>query len=84
LFENDGLDLIERNQLGRAHCAWPTLTLQHGLLLDKLPEVLSPEQKRAKVHNLLTSLARKFHAICNTGSRKKPGWMLTADLPKKQ
>jgi ATP-dependent DNA helicase RecG len=55
-----------------------------GLLLDKLPEVLSAEQKRAKVHNLLTSLARKHRAIVNTGSRKKPRWVLASTSQAKQ
>lgn len=54
------------------------------LLLDKLPEILTPEQKRAKIHNLLTSLARKSRAIVNTGSRKKPQWVLVPAPANKQ
>jgi ATP-dependent DNA helicase RecG len=55
-----------------------------GLLLDKLPEVLSPNQKRAKIHNLLASLAREHRVIINTGSRKKPQWVLVPAPANKQ
>jgi ATP-dependent DNA helicase RecG len=44
------------------------------LLLDKLPEVLSKEQKLTKIHNLLTSLSGK--RIRNDGARGKPKWVL--------
>ena len=44
------------------------------LLLDKLPEVLSKEQKLTKIHNLLTSLSGK--RIRNDGVRGKPKWVL--------
>jgi ATP-dependent DNA helicase RecG len=44
------------------------------LLLDKLPEVLSHEQKLSKVHNLISSLSGK--AIRNTGTRQSPRWIL--------
>ena len=44
------------------------------LLLDKLPEVLTQEQKLSKIHNLLSSLSGK--AIRNAGSRGAPGWVL--------
>jgi ATP-dependent DNA helicase RecG len=43
------------------------------LLLDKLPDILTPEQKRQKVGNLLTKL-RKSGAIVNSGSRAAPLW----------
>jgi len=43
------------------------------LLLDKLPDILTPEQKRQKVGNLLTKL-RKSGAIANSGSRAAPLW----------
>jgi ATP-dependent DNA helicase RecG len=44
------------------------------LLLDKLPEVLSHEQKLSKVHNLISSLSGK--AIRNAGTRQSPRWVL--------
>jgi ATP-dependent DNA helicase RecG len=44
------------------------------LLLDKLPEVLSHEQKLSKVHNLISSLSGK--AIRNAGTRQSPRWIL--------
>mgnify|MGYP001025036644 CR=1 FL=1 len=45
------------------------------LLLDKLSDALSPEQKQAKIGNLLTKLRRQG-VILNTGSRGKPKWVL--------
>ena len=44
------------------------------LLLDKLPEVLSQDQKLTKIHNLLTSLSGK--KISNLSSRGAPQWVL--------
>ena len=44
------------------------------LLLDKLPEVLSADQKASKVHNLLASLSGK--RIQNTGTRQASKWVL--------
>lgn len=44
------------------------------LLLDKLPEVLSQEQKLSKIHNLLSSLSGK--TIRNAGSRAISQWVL--------
>lgn len=44
------------------------------LLLDKLPEVLTKEQKLSKIHNLLSSLSGKV--IRNVGSRGAPSWVL--------
>lgn len=43
------------------------------LLLDKLPDVFTPEQKKNKIGNLLTKL-RKSGAIINAGSRTEPLW----------
>jgi ATP-dependent DNA helicase RecG len=43
------------------------------LLLDKLPDVLTPKQKRQKVGNLLTKL-RKSGVIVNSGTRAAPLW----------
>lgn len=45
------------------------------LLLPKLSEILSPEQRNDKVGNLLTKLRRQGR-ICNTGSRAQPIWQI--------
>jgi ATP-dependent DNA helicase RecG len=45
------------------------------LLLDKLSDALTPEQKVKKVANLLTKLRRKGQ-IVNEGPRAAPQWML--------
>lgn len=45
------------------------------LLLDKLSDVLSENQKCIKVKNLLTVMSRDG-LIRNTGSRRFPLWML--------
>jgi ATP-dependent DNA helicase RecG len=56
------------------------------LLLDKLPEILSEQQKKAKLHNLISELAEKH--IKNIGSRRRPRWVLIRskddDTTKKQ
>jgi ATP-dependent DNA helicase RecG len=44
------------------------------LLLDKLPEVLTQEQKLTKIHNLLSSQSGK--TIRNAGSRSISQWVL--------
>lgn len=44
------------------------------LLLSKLPEVLSADQKASRVHNLLTSLSGK--RIQNVGTRQASKWVL--------
>lgn len=44
------------------------------LLLTKLPDALTAEQKVHKVHNLLTTL-RVAGEIHNTGSKRYPKWM---------
>ena len=43
------------------------------LLLDKLPQILSAKQKKAKIHNLMAELA-KTGKIENRGSRAQPAW----------
>lgn len=57
------------------------------VLLDKLPEVLTREQKLEKIHNLLANLSRKQRQIRNAGSRRYPQWVLSdgteAGEPKK-
>ena len=45
------------------------------LLLDKLPEVLTEEQKLNRIHNLLRNLAASGQ-IRNDGSRRFPRWVL--------
>ncbi len=50
------------------------------LLLDKLPEILDYNQKRHKIHNLISTLSR-LKKIENTGTRKDSQWIST-DLPK--
>jgi ATP-dependent DNA helicase RecG len=50
------------------------------LLLSKLPEVLSADQKASRVHNLLTSLSGK--RIQNVGTRQASKWVLMP--PEKQ
>ncbi|MCL7929696.1 RNA-binding domain-containing protein [Halomonas llamarensis] len=45
------------------------------LLIDKLSDALTPEQKQRKIGNLLTKLRRR-ERILNTGSRGKPEWKL--------
>lgn len=46
------------------------------LLLDKLPEVLTEAQKKAKIHNFLFRLANKEQRIQNIGSRRYSRWVL--------
>lgn len=45
------------------------------LLLDKLPDIYAPKQKRAKIHNLLSELSHK-KVIINTGTRRYPKWVI--------
>ena len=45
------------------------------LLLDKLPEMLTQEQKLNRIHNLLRQLA-EARVIANVGSRRWPKWVL--------
>jgi len=50
------------------------------LLLTKLPDRLSQEQKLRKVHNLLQEL-RRSGLIDNRGSRSKPQWVAVERTP---
>ena len=50
------------------------------LLLTKLPDRLSQEQKLRKVHNLLQEL-RRSGLIDNRGSRSKPQWAAVESTP---
>lgn len=47
------------------------------LLLPKLPDVLNEEQKRNRVHTILTAL-RRAKLIRNEGSRKESRWVLVS------
>jgi ATP-dependent DNA helicase RecG len=47
-----------------------------SLLMDKLPEVLTEEQKRARIHYLLHELRGPLGLIRNSGSRTRPAWIL--------
>ncbi len=70
------LDAIET--LIRVHQPIPRSEIDR-LLLDKLPEVLNEKQRKAKIHNLMTELAKKGR-IQNRGSRGHPAWH-TVDRP---
>lgn len=47
-----------------------------NLLLDKLPDVLDGNQKRNKIHNLLSAM-RRTDKLRNHGSRGAPEWRLS-------
>jgi len=49
-----------------------------GLLFGKLPEVLTEDQKKNKIHNLLSEMSRK-RMIVNKGSRRWPRWQVADD-----
>lgn len=53
-----------------------------NLLMDKLPDVLSEQQKRNRVHNLLGDLRRKQRLIRNIGTDTKPKWVLSGETRK--
>jgi ATP-dependent DNA helicase RecG len=46
------------------------------LLIGKLSDALEEKQKRNKIHNLLHEMYKKDETIRNTGSRRKPKWVL--------
>jgi ATP-dependent DNA helicase RecG len=49
------------------------------LLMDKLPDVLSEDQKRRRIGNLLSvRMRRRGGLVENQGSRSQPRWVLTA------
>jgi len=50
-----------------------------AMLLNKLPEVLSPDQKRKKIHNLLYELSHRQKQIKNTGGRRFSKWVLLSE-----
>ncbi len=47
------------------------------LLIDKLPQNLSEQQKRNKIRNLTSDLSTKEKRITNRGTNRKPEWELT-------
>lgn len=47
-----------------------------GLLMDKLPDVLTEAQKKKRIHNHLYELSGRLRLILNIGSRKSPAWVL--------
>lgn len=70
------LDAIE--SLIREHQPIPRSEIDR-LLLDKLPEVMTQRQRKARIHNLLTELVR-LGRIQNRGTRGQPAWH-TVDKP---
>lgn len=49
----------------------------NNLIIDKLSDALDEKQRRNKITNLLSEMAKKDKTIRNTGSDKKPNWILT-------
>lgn len=47
-----------------------------NLLMNKLPDVLNERQKKIKINNLLSEMSMKDRVIKNSGSDKKPRWIL--------
>jgi hypothetical protein len=45
--------------------------------MNKLPEILTEGQKKAKIHNLISELSRSLCVIRNIGSRRYPMWVLS-------
>jgi len=50
-----------------------------GLLLDKLSDVLSDDQRGNKVRNILSSMSKKDKSIRNTGAGPLSNWVLNLD-----
>jgi ATP-dependent DNA helicase RecG len=50
----------------------------NDLLSSKLPDILTGSQKMTRINNLLTEMSTKLHLIKNTGSRKRPCWVLAS------
>lgn len=48
----------------------------NNLITDKLSDALNEKQKRNKITNLLSEMSKKDKTIKNTGSDKKPNWIL--------
>ncbi|MFH0774004.1 MAG: RNA-binding domain-containing protein [bacterium] len=45
------------------------------LLLNKLPDIMTKEQKARKIHNMLSEMSGRLKIIKNTGSRKVSCWV---------
>ena len=54
------------------------------MLLDKLPEILTGEQKREKIHNLLMNLSRQRGLIRNVGNRRYSQWVVRDEVKHKK
>ena len=49
------------------------------LILNKLPDILTEEQKKRKINNLLNEMSGKSCLIKNIGSKKCSKWILTSN-----
>jgi ATP-dependent DNA helicase RecG len=47
----------------------------NDLLMKNLPDILSDEQKKNKIHNFLFKMSKKDKLIENIGTNKKPIWI---------
>jgi len=45
------------------------------LIIDLLPDILSPEKKHNKIRNIIYAMSKKDNTIHNTGTRRKPKWL---------
>ena len=52
-----------------------------SLIIDKLSDTLTAQQKRKRVGNLLYAMAHRDHSIENRGSDKKPQWARIQSQP---
>ena len=52
-----------------------------SLIIDKLSDTLTAQQKRKRVGNLLYAMAHRDHSIENRGSDKKPQWARVQSQP---
>lgn len=52
-----------------------------SLIIDKLSDTLTAQQKRKRVGNLLYAMAHRDHSIENRGSDKKPQWTRVQSQP---
>lgn len=48
-----------------------------GLLMNKLSDALSDQQKKNKISNLLAQMSKKDKTVKNKGSSRTPKWILT-------
>ena len=55
----------------------------NNLLLDKLPNILTEEQRLTKIKNMLYNMSKKRKLIKNVGGRKYPTWVLLDSEGKK-